>query len=396
MSSNIAPIPLSEMDRILNLYDFDIDYSNLESTFKDLTHLAAKISGTDISLVNLIDSYTQWSVSNFGLDIAQMAREDSVCQYTILAEDHFEVEDLSADERFQDKSYVSNPLNLRYYFGVPLKTSTGHHIGALCVLDKQQKKLSDEKIGFLKIIANEIIAKLNAIKVVKTLKSKVEAEQDVNKKVAHDIRGPISGIIGLSDIILEESKDDETLNLVSMISKSGYAVLDLADEILNPLALKHSLDGDHFNLIDLKQRLEILFTPQAKAKQIQLTVKLNDDQKEVTFKKDKLLQIIGNLISNAIKFTPEFGCVEVALTLILNIDERSLVITVTDNGLGLNPETIQSILTGAKKTTPGTHGELGYGFGLAMVRDLVKSIGGKLDITSTLGNGAKFEITLPI
>ena len=59
MRSNIIPIPVNEMERILNLYEFDIDYSNLQSTFKDLTQLAAKISGTDISLVNLIDTYTQ-------------------------------------------------------------------------------------------------------------------------------------------------------------------------------------------------------------------------------------------------------------------------------------------------------------------------------------------------
>ena len=97
MSSNIAPIPVNEMNRILNLYEFDLDYSNLENTFKDLTYLAAKICGTDISVFNLIDSYTQWSISSFGLDAGQTPREDSLCQYTILENDHFEVEDLSLD-----------------------------------------------------------------------------------------------------------------------------------------------------------------------------------------------------------------------------------------------------------------------------------------------------------
>ena len=59
MIVNTSPIPNNEMDRILSLYEFDIDYTNLESTFKDLTHLAAKLSGTNISLVNIDASKVQ-------------------------------------------------------------------------------------------------------------------------------------------------------------------------------------------------------------------------------------------------------------------------------------------------------------------------------------------------
>lgn len=77
------PMPEKEMERLLALTDFDLDYSNLQENFKDLTKLAAKVSGTDISLVNLIDSYTQWTVSSHGLLLEQMPREESVCQYTI-------------------------------------------------------------------------------------------------------------------------------------------------------------------------------------------------------------------------------------------------------------------------------------------------------------------------
>lgn len=78
-----SPIPDREFDRLLQLLDYDMDSSGLESSLKDLTKLAAKVAGTSISLVNLIDSYTQWSVAAEGLSIVQMPREDSVCQYTI-------------------------------------------------------------------------------------------------------------------------------------------------------------------------------------------------------------------------------------------------------------------------------------------------------------------------
>src|SRR5687768_3882440 len=102
----IPPIPENEFNRIIDLTELDIDYSDLAEHFKDLTKLAAKVAGTDISLINLIDSYTQWSIANHGLPIDQMPREESVCQFTIMGDDYFEVCNLAADERFKDKGYV--------------------------------------------------------------------------------------------------------------------------------------------------------------------------------------------------------------------------------------------------------------------------------------------------
>ncbi|MFD0940788.1 GAF domain-containing sensor histidine kinase [Pedobacter boryungensis] len=395
---NLNPIPANEMDRILNLYEFDIDYSNLESTFKDLTHLAAKISGTDISLVNLIDSYTQWSVSNFGLDIDQMAREDSVCQYTISQDDYFEVEDLSTDTRFQDKFYVANPLNLRYYLGVPLKTKTGHNIGALCVLDKDRKKLTPEKIELLKIIAKEIITRLNTIKVIQDLKNKLLVEKETSKKVAHDIRGPLAGIIGVSEIIQDQADDNklsDILEMVNLIHTSGKSVLDLADEILSEKRISKPLLDENFNLVVLKEKLLKLYTPQAKYKDINFDVRINESNKTIIFSKNKLLQIIGNLISNAMKFTPERGDVLVDLDLQTIENIYYLNIVVTDTGVGMNDQSIENILKGSQTSSDGTEGEKGYGFGLAMVKHLIDGLKGKMEISSIEGKGTKFEIKIP-
>src|ERR1700761_2911555 len=165
--NNQLPIPQNEMERIIALSDFDLDYSNLSNNLKDLTRLAAKVAGTDISLINLIDSFTQWTVSSHGLQLDQMPREESVCQYTIVQPEEFEVADLSADERFKDKFYVAGELGLRYYFGVPLRAS-GQHIGALCVLDTVQHSLTPEKVELLKIIADEIVNRLQTLKVIDT------------------------------------------------------------------------------------------------------------------------------------------------------------------------------------------------------------------------------------
>ena len=181
MATQPLPFPANEMDRLLALASFDVDYSNLSDNFQDLIQLAAKVAGTEISLINLIDNFTQWSVSTYGLELEQMPREDSVCQYTIVGSEQFEIKDLSSDERFSDKFYVSGPLNLRYYFGVPLTTNNGFNVGALCVLDTVARNLSAEKVELLKLIAKEVVSRLTTLRIIHDLKAQLNSiEETVN------------------------------------------------------------------------------------------------------------------------------------------------------------------------------------------------------------------------
>ena len=393
-----APIPKNEFERIIDLSEFDLDYSGLEDNFKDLAKLAANVAGTKISLVNLIDSFTQWSITNHGLAIDQMPREESVCQYTIMDDQPFEIADLSADDRFKDKFYVTDDPNLRYYYGLPLTTSEGLNIGALCVLDKEIKSISPEKTELLKIIANEIVNRLKALKVINDLKRQLRYADETKKKVAHDIRGPLGGIIGLAQIISEQGQTnqiDEVLEFINLIQKSGKSILELADEILTADE-KQAPKGDEFNLIMLKDKLEKLYQPQARNKNIKFNVFISPETATIPFSRNKLLQIIGNLVSNAMKFTPGGGQVRVSLTLKTEQETPVLLkISVSDSGVGVSDQVIDKILDGTASSTDGTGGEHGYGFGLALVKHLIGNLNGTMHITSKPGEGATFEVALP-
>ncbi|MFC5283683.1 GAF domain-containing sensor histidine kinase [Pedobacter alpinus] len=387
----------NELDRLLNLSEFDLDYSNLEDSLKDLTKLAAKIAGTEISLINIVDSLTQWTISSHGIDLKQMEREDSVCQYTILDNVPFEINDLSLDDRFKEKFYVKDTLNLRYYFGIPLTTDKGHNIGALCVLDDFAKAINPEKIELLKIIADEIVNKLKAIKVIENLKNKIQENTETHKRVAHDIRGPIGGIISLAQVISmqgEENNLEEVLMFINLIQKSGNTLLELADEILS-VEQFNKIKSDEFNLLMLKEKLETLYAPQVYNKCINFEININKEIAEVPFFKNKLLQIIGNLISNSIKFTPLNGTIKVDLNLAEEDNHKHLKIKVSDTGVGMNDAAIAEILDGTAVSTDGTSGEIGYGFGLALVKHLIASLKGTLNINSTLNEGTVFEISIP-
>lgn len=403
--TNILPvIPENEMERLMSLVELDVDYSDHQNSFKDLAKLAAKVTGTKISLVNLIDSLTQWTISNYGMDVEQMLREDSVCQYTIMETDHFEVDDLSSDERFKDKFYVTGVPNLRYYYGVPLKTINGHQIGALCVLDYEHKLLDPEKIELMKIIADEVVTRLQTLKVMENLKSKLLEAKQTQKKVAHDIRGPLGGIVGLAQIIRDQGYNnhmDEVLEFITLIHKSGNSILDLAGEILETHKEKRSpekskaIESGEFNLNVFKDKLIKLYSPQAKHKNIQFTVLTTPLTENIALPKNKLLQITGNLISNSMKFTPENGNVTVDLQLTNSGERTILYITVFDNGVGMSEESIEAVLSENAVSTDGTGGEKGYGFGLALVKHLVSSLGGTLHISSNVGEGTTFNISLP-
>jgi len=395
------PIPENEMDRVMTLSEFDLDYGAHADSFKDLTKLAAKVAGTEMSLVNLIDSYTQWTISTHNLDLEQMPREESVCQYLLMSDDNMEVADLSADERFKDRPYVTGGPHLRYYYGIPLNVDN-HNIGALCVVDAHSSKnLNPEKVELLKIIAGEIVNRLKYIKVIEDLRSNLSEAKQTQKKVAHDIRGPLSGIIGLAQLIREqgdENQMDEILEFMNLIHKSGRSILELADEILSTDKKDKKvpeLKGGEFNQVVFKDKLQKLYVPQAMNKHITFTVNTSSASETIPFSKNKLLQITGNLISNAIKFTPNNGFVTVDLDLIEDKNENVLQVKVTDSGVGLDAGGIATILQGNAISTNGTGGENGYGFGLALVKHLVESLKGTFNIFSIPGKGATFEVKLP-
>lgn len=404
-----APIPDDELERVLELTELDLDYTELQDSLKDLSKLAAHVAGTDISLVNLIDTYTQWSVSNYGIDMDQIPREDTVCQYTILDKEHLEIKNLTNDDRFDISIYGESNSNLEYYFGIPLTTPNGHHIGTLCVMDTEARNLTPEKVELLKIIAKEIVKRLESIHKISDLKSTLNDISEMPRKMLHDIRGPVGGIIGLAEIIRDEAEEkdlDDIIELIELINKGGKSVLELADDILSQHSNEEEQDDKprdyEFNLVILQNKLQQLFKPQAKSKGVNFAVNIEGDNQELPFPKQKMMQIIGNLISNAIKFTPEDGDVLVNMSLKQKSGDSSqshnLHITVEDTGTGMPPEQIEAIRNadGDALSTEGTGGEKGFGFGTRLVKHLVLTLDGQLRLESTEGQGTTIEVTIPL
>lgn len=389
----------SEYNRVKSLLDLDLDYENLQDEFQNLNKLAASIAGTDISMVNLIDSYTQWTISCYGMEVRQMPREESVCNYTIQDNCALEISRLDKDDRFKNKYFVAgngSDFDLKYYYGIPLTMETGENIGALCLLDKDEKEMTPEKIQQLKFIAEEIVEHLKLKKQLKTLRMEVLEGLKINNKLAHDVRGPIAGIHGLSQMALEDEQTKlEMRSYFNLIGKSSAELLELTEDILKSKTPKKYPVAGKIRIKDLGDKIIHLYQPQATYKNIEIEVKVLvlDEGKLVSL--DGLLQIVGNLISNAIKFTPEGGKVILGLNKGIVDEIENFEIQVEDSGSGFSAEKIKNILEGTGDSSIGTSGEIGFGLGLKLVKAMVEEMGGAFNIFSAENTGGRLKITIP-
>lgn len=382
-----------EYSRVKKLNELDLDYQDLQNEFYNLVKLAVNITGTQISLVNLIDSYTQWTVSANSSEFTQMEREESICDHTIRDDKILEVKRLDQDIRFKDREFVQG--GLKYYLGIPLKVRTGENIGALCIIDQEEKNISAHQKKCLELIAREIVAKLEGKQKINELHAKLEEISKQRNQLAHDVRGGLAGIQGLAELVETETLGEEEFrSYFEMINKSATGLLDLTDDVLQ--RHKEGISENYFTLSKFENKLKNLYQPTAKNKSISLNFYTNPSKSSYRFSRRKLLPIAGNLISNAIKFTRTGGEIKVLMD-IVNLNENYfLKIEVKDTGRGIAQDKLQLLQHISSQSSPGTNGEEGYGLGLNLVSEMVKSLEGEIKIDSKLGVGTRVLVSIPV
>lgn len=154
------PIPENESDRLKALEKYNILDTLSEVEFDRLTKLAAIICGVPIALVSLIDKNRQWFKSVIGLDVPQTSRDISFCQYAIVGNSLFEIEDATLDERFVNNPLVTDQPNIRFYAGYPLMDPNGYVLGTLCVIDREARRLSSDQQSALTLLAEEVVSQI--------------------------------------------------------------------------------------------------------------------------------------------------------------------------------------------------------------------------------------------
>jgi len=362
--------------------------------FKNLTELASSITGAELSLVNILDSYWQWSIAASGMDTVVMRRENSVCQYTIGEKESLEVENFRDDDKF------NVPLDEKYgyYFGVPLRTSEGNAIGALCIIDEVGYTLNKNQQKALKLIGAEIVEKLEGIKKMAEINRRFHDMHAAQRELGYDLRGPVSGVLGLSKLAEDEDDVSVLKQYLHLSGQSSTELLDIISDILeknNNEFLEYAKAS--ITITELKNKLLALYNGLAKSKNISLNIELLPGNHNLRFSRQKITQISGNLVSNAITYAKEASEIKVFIGLKNSgaSDMAKLSVTVEDKKTFLKEEAIEDIMNSALKAKEGLVGEHTYGLGLKLVRHLVLEMGGQIDINSEEKTGTKFNVSIP-
>ncbi|TVR17103.1 MAG: sensor histidine kinase [Balneolaceae bacterium] len=395
-----------ELKRVKALDSYNIIYTDSEKEYDELTLLAATICNSPVSLINFIDEHEQWSKSVYGIakNYRRVPRSQTICQYAIQKNDLFEVPDLSADERFKEIPYIKHDPKFRYYLGAPLEDSEGNIIGTLCVLDYIPKTLDAEKKSQLRILANQVMAHLELRKQNEALQKLNQHQVQLMKILSHDLRAPLNGIIGLSELMVLSDEDnfkkDESREIISGINRSAVQLKQMISGILNYALFKTegiNLNREEIDLNESINKAKELYEPLARFKNIELDITGGESIKKIVLDKEKFEQIFGNLLSNSIKYTENGGFVKSTIEVVGHNGSKSLILKVKDNGIGMSEELTEMVLNG--EVTGNTNKTIkaeSTGIGVTIIKRFVDFFGGTLQIKSKEGEGSEFTVTLPL
>lgn len=181
----VYPLLSNENERLAALESYHILDTAEEKDFDDLAILASAICQTPIALISLVHKDRQWFKAHHGTAETETHRDFSFCAHAIAEPSEvLVVPDASKDDRFQTNPLVTGDPGIVFYAGVPLVNSDGFSLGTLCVIDQHTRQLNDEQVKALKVIARQVIDKLELrknIEEVKLAKSQIEilfAEQE--------------------------------------------------------------------------------------------------------------------------------------------------------------------------------------------------------------------------
>jgi len=263
---------------------------------------------------------------------------------------------------------------------IPLKDSNRNIVGLVGISnDITERKKMEDKLRE----RNQQLEKLNNM------------TNKIYSVVGHDLKTPLSSILGLSDLLLSETDDEEALKEnLSIIRQSALKMSDLLGDLLNWARIQTddlSLNKKEFSICEtVRDTIELLAII---AEQKGIDLQFSSEQSfQVYADKQLIATIIRNFISNALKFSDEGDIIEVSV----NHAEEYWKVSVKDEGMGMSEEYVERLFHERKHPQKeGTQNEKGSGIGLKLCKELAERHGGQISVKSELGKGSTFTLRIP-
>jgi len=379
-----SPVLENESQRLGLLHSLELLDTPPEAAFDAITRLAAQLTGRPIALIGLVDAERTWFKARVGLEAEQAPRYISFCNATLSAEDIFEVVDAKAEPRFTDNPLVVGPPYVRYYAGLPL-TVAGLPVGSLCVVDHEPYKLDESQRDGLRIIrylAIELLAQRLASR----------AKSEFIGHLSHEMRTPMNAVLGFSQLIQRQADPGSRVAArAGHIVTAGRHLLELVNESLDLTRLEAGavqLDIRPFDIVPVLSEVKELIKPMADERRIEVQL---DAPETLHIHADvrRAKQVLLNLTANAIKYGPEDSAI--AMTAGGGVEIEPWV-SVLDHGPGMTAKQMSRLFRPFDRLGQESGQVQGTGIGLALSRQLVEAMGGRIEVNSELGKGSQFTV----
>jgi PAS domain S-box-containing protein len=289
-------------------------------------------------------------------------------------------------------------LPVRSYLAVPVKGRVGKVIGGLCLGHSDVGRFSSHHERLAVGIAQWASVALENARLYQNAQEASRLKDDFLASLSHELRTPLNAILGYARIvrsgIIGPHKHDKA---IETIERNANALAQIVEDVLDVSRItsgKMRLNVQPVDLPDVVEAAIDAVAPAADAKGVRVETVLDPGASPISGDPDRLQQIFWNLLTNAVKFTPRGGKVQVRLECI----NSHVEIAVSDTGVGIAPEFIPHLFERFRQADTGTTRERGgLGLGLAIARQLVEMHGGTIDVSSAgRDRGATFRVNLPL
>jgi signal transduction histidine kinase len=388
---------------------------DLETVLSTIVSRAIQLSGTDGGSVYEYDEATE----EFSLRASRDLHEAYVAQVrdtrprkgegavgrVAQTREPVQIADISDPAAYESR--VRDTLlqiGLRALLAVPL-IAEGQLVGALIVMRKRSGTFAAEEVTLLQTFATQSALAIQNARLFREIEDKSrqlevasQHKSEFLANMSHELRTPLNAIIGFSEVLSERmfgELNEKQEEYLKDIYASGTHLLSLINDILDLSKIeagRMELELTDFHLPTAIDNALILVRERAGRRGITLEHSLDDRLGEIRGDERKVKQVLLNLLSNALKFTPEAGRVEVRARIVDGMAE----ISVTDTGVGIAPENQGAIFEEFRQVATADKKAEGTGLGLTLCRKFVELHGGRIWVKSELGVGSTFTFTIPV
>lgn len=379
-----------------------------EQAFDRFTRLANKLLGTPLALVSLVDRDRQFFKSQIGLqDPWATARETplshSFCQYVVRDQQPLVVPDARCHAVLRHNPAI-DALGVIAYLGVPLTTSDGDTLGALCAIDTKPREWNQQTIEILTDLAAFVMTEIELRLLGRQLDAnyrrlqrlEVQRTEMVNMLV-HDLRNPLTSVIGGLDLLADATELDAVAGRdVAMARQGAGELLRMIDDILDV----SKAEADQLGLFVAECAPDEIVTGAceqlahlAAASGVTLVRAAAGQVPSVMADGAKLRRALVNLIANAIQHCRAGGRVTVSACATAN--GSSVRFTVADTGTGIPPEALHDLFDKFRNTRHNRTDRRSTGLGLPFCKMVAEAHGGCIEVESIARVGTTFHLTVP-